>query len=157
MTGLIDARLKELGLEIQTPAKPVASYVGFVRAGHMVFVSGQITIKDGEILFKGKLGDDLSIADGQQAARLCGLNIIAQLKVATGGNLDKVKQIVKLGGFVNSTPDFIDQPQVINGVSELMVDVFGDKGTHARAAVSAPSLPMGIAVEVDCIAELEDG
>lgn len=157
MTGLIDARLKELGLEIQTPAKPVASYVGFVSAGHMVFVSGQITIKDGEILFKGKLGDDLSIADGQQAARLCGLNIIAQLKVATGGNLDKVKQIVKLGGFVNSTPDFIDQPQVINGVSELMVDVFGDKGTHARTAVSAPSLPMGIAVEVDCIAELEDG
>ncbi len=156
MTGVIDARLKELGLDIQTPAKPVSSYVGFVRAGNMVFVSGQITIKDGEILFKGKLGDDLSIADGQQAARLCGLNIIAQLKVATSGNLDKVKQIVKLDGFVNSTPDFIDQPQVINGVSDLMVDVFGDKGTHARAAVSAPSLPMGIAVEVDCIAELED-
>ncbi|WP_343559586.1 RidA family protein [Kiloniella sp. b19] len=155
MTGVIEARLKELGLEVKEPAKAVANYVGYVTSGNMVFVSGQITAKDGEILFKGKLGENMSVEEGQDAARLCGMNILAQLKAATGGNLDKVKRIVKLGGFVNSTPDFVDQPKVINGVSDLMVEVFGDKGVHARAAVSAPSLPLGIAVEVDCVAEIE--
>ncbi|WP_020592715.1 RidA family protein [Kiloniella laminariae] len=155
MAGTVDARLKELGIEIPEPAKAVANYVGYVTSGNTVFVSGQITAKNGEILYKGKLGDNMSIEEGQEAARLCGINIIAQLKVATGGNLDRVKRIVKLGGFVNSTSDFTDQPKVINGVSDLMVEVFGDKGVHARAAVSAPSLPLGIAVEVDCVAEID--
>ncbi|MEH6630944.1 MAG: RidA family protein [Halopseudomonas aestusnigri] len=155
MTGTVDARLKELGIEIPQPAKAVANYVGYVTSGNTVFVSGQITAKDGEILYKGKLGDTMSVEEGQEAARLCGINIIAQLNAATNGNLDRVKRIVKLGGFVNSTPDFVDQPKVINGVSDLMVEVFGDKGVHARAAVSAPSLPLGIAVEVDCVAEID--
>ncbi|MFD2206209.1 RidA family protein [Kiloniella antarctica] len=155
MTGIVDARLKELGIEVPQPAKAVANYVGYVTSGKNVFISGQITIKDGEVLYKGKLGDTMSVEEGQEAARLCGINIIAQLSAATDGNLDRVKRIVKLGGFVNSTPDFVDQPKVINGVSDLMVEVFGDKGVHARAAVSAPSLPLGIAVEVDCIAEID--
>ncbi|WP_421783771.1 RidA family protein [Kiloniella litopenaei] len=155
MTGRVDARLKELGIEVPQPAKAVANYVGYVTSGNTVFVSGQITAKDGEILYKGKLGDNMSVEEGQEAARLCGINIIAQLYAATDGNLDRVKRIVKLGGFVNSTPDFVDQPKVINGVSDLMVEVFGDKGVHARAAVSAPSLPLGIAVEVDCVAEID--
>ncbi|KKJ78345.1 endoribonuclease [Kiloniella litopenaei] len=155
MTGTVDARLKELGIEVPQPAKAVANYVGYVTSGNTVFVSGQITAKDGEILYKGKLGDNMSVEEGQEAARLCGINIIAQLYAATDGNLDRVKRIVKLGGFVNSTPDFVDQPKVINGVSDLMVEVFGDKGVHARAAVSAPSLPLGIAVEVDCVAEID--
>ncbi|WP_120497043.1 RidA family protein [Kiloniella sp. EL199] len=155
MTGTVDARLKELGIEVPQPAKAVANYVGYVTSGNTVFISGQITIKDGEVLYKGKLGDNMSVEEGQEAARLCGINIIAQLNAATDGNLDRVKRIVKLGGFVNSTPDFVDQPKVINGVSDLMVEVFGDKGVHARAAVSAPSLPLGIAVEVDCVAEID--
>ena len=129
--------------------------MGYVTSGNMVFVSGQITIKNGEVLYKGKLGDNMSIEEGQAAARLYGINIIAQLSAATDGNLERVKRIVKLGGFVNSTPDFVDQPKVINGVSDLMVEVFGDKGVHARAAVSAASLPLGIAVEVDCVAEID--
>ena len=155
MTDTVNARLKALGIEIPQPAKAFANYVGYVTSGNMVFVSGQITIKDGEVLYKGKLGDNMSIEEGQAAARLCGINIIAQLSAATDGNLERVKRIVKLGGFVNSAPDFVDQPKVINGVSDLMVEVFGDKGVHARAAVSAASLPLGIAVEVDCVAEIE--
>ena len=155
MTATVATRLEELGIIIPQPAKAVANYVGYVTSGNMVFVSGQITLKDGEILHKGKLGDNISIEEGQEAARLCGINIIAQLSAATDGNLDRVKRIVKLGGFVNSTPDFADQPKVINGVSDLMVEVFGDKGVHARAAVSVASLPFGIAVEVDCVAEID--
>lgn len=155
MGGVVDARLKELGIEVTETAKAVANYVGYVTVGNMVFVSGQITTKDGEVLYKGKLGETMSLEEGQDAARLCGINILAQLKAATGGNLDRVRRIVKLGGFVNSTPDYVDQPKVINGASDLMVEVFGDRGIHARAAVSVPSLPLGIAVEVDCVAEIE--
>lgn len=155
MAGQIDARLAELGIEIPEAAAPVANYVGYVVTGKQVFVSGQVTLKDGEFQYQGKLGDSISLEDGQAAARLCGINIIAQLKAACGGDLDKVKRIVKLGGFVNSTPDFTQQPQVINGASDLMVEVFGDKGKHARAAVSANSLPVGVAVEVDAVAEIE--
>ena len=155
MAGQIDARLAELGIEIPEAAAPVANYVGYVITGKQVFVSGQVTLKDGEFHYQGKLGDTISVEDGQAAARLCAINVIAQLKAACGGDLDRVKRIVKLGGFVNSTPDFTQQPQVINGASDLMVEVFGDKGKHARAAVSAGALPVGVAVEVDAVAEIE--
>jgi enamine deaminase RidA (YjgF/YER057c/UK114 family) len=154
MAGEIDSRLAELGIEIPEAAAPVANYLGYVQSGKLVFVSGQVTLKDGEFLYKGKLGESISLEDGQAAARLCAINIIGQLKAACGGDLDRVRRIVKLGGFVNSTPDFTDQPKVINGASDLMVEVFGDKGRHARAAVSAGSLPVGIAVEIDAVAEI---
>ena len=154
MAGAIDARLKELGLEIAAPAAPVANYVGYVKSGNLVFVSGQVTLKDGQLQYQGKLGADISLEDGQAAARLCGINVIAQLKAACDGDLDRVQRIVRLGGFVNSTPEFVDQPKVVNGASDLMVEVFGDKGRHCRAAVSASSLPLGVAVEVECVAEV---
>jgi len=155
MTGQVEARLTALGVSIPTPAVPVANYVGFVKAGNMVFVSGQVTLKDGKIEYVGKVGKDFTVEQGQEAAKLCAINIVAQLKAATGGDLDKVKRIVKLGGFVNSTPDFTQQPEVINGASDFMVAVFGDKGRHSRAAVSAGALPRGVAVEIDCVAEVE--
>jgi len=154
MAGSVDARLAELGIEVPEAAAPVANYVGYVISGNMVFVSGQVPIKGGEFQFQGKVGDSVSVEDGQAAARLCAINIIAQLKAACGGDLDRVARIVKLGGFVNSTPEFTDQPKVINGASDLMVEVFGDKGKHSRAAVSAGALPVGVAVEVDCVAEI---
>ncbi len=154
MAGEIDARLQELGIELPHAAAAVANYVPYVITGKLVFVSGQVTIENGELKYQGKLGSDLSVEQGQEAARLCALNIIAQLKDACGGDLDRVQRIVKLGGFVNSTPDFKDQPKVINGASDLMVEVFGDKGKHARAAVSAGALPVGVAVEVDAVAEI---
>ena len=154
MAGEIDARLEELGIELPQAAAAVANYVPYVVTGNMVFVSGQVTIDNGELKYQGKLGSDLSVEQGQEAARLCALNIIAQLKQACGGDLDRVQRIVKLGGFVNSTPDFTDQPKVINGASDLMVEVFGDKGKHARAAVSAGALPVGVSVEVDAVAEI---
>ena len=153
MAGQIDARLEELGIEVPQPAAPVANYVAYVVTGNLIFVSGQVPIEGGEFKFKGKLGAEISVEDGQAAARFCGINIIAQLKQALDGDLDRVTRIVKLGGFVNSTPDFVQQPQVVNGVSDLMVEVFGDKGKHARAAVSAGSLPVGVAVEVDAVVE----
>jgi enamine deaminase RidA (YjgF/YER057c/UK114 family) len=154
MAGEIDARLEELGIELPQAAAAVANYVPYVITGNLVFVSGQVTIENGEFKYLGKVGDEISVEDGQAAARLCALNIIAQLKDACGGDLDRVRRIVKLGGFVNSTPDFKDQPKVINGASDLMVEVFGDKGKHARAAVSAGSLPVGVAVEIDAVAEI---
>ena len=154
MAGAIDARLRELDIEIKQPAAPVANYVGYVQTGNLVFVSGQVTLKDGQLQYQGKVGADVSLEDAQAAARLCAINIIGQLKAACDGDLDRVQRIVKLGGFVNSTPEFADQPKVINGASDLMVEVFGDKGRHARAAVSAGALPMQVAVEVDCVAEI---
>lgn len=155
MDGHIDARLKELGIEVPEAAAPVANYVGYVVTGHLCFVSGQVPVVGGDFKYVGKVGDDLSVEDGQAAARLCAINIIGQLKAACHGNLDRVQRIVKLGGFVNSTPDFTDQPKVINGASDLMVEVFGDAGRHSRAAVSAGSLPVGVAVEVEAVAELD--
>jgi enamine deaminase RidA (YjgF/YER057c/UK114 family) len=155
MAGKVEGRLSELGITVPQAAAPVANYVGFVKAGNLVFVSGQVTLKDGKLQYIGKLGAEISVEDGQKAARLCATNIIAQLKAACDGDLDRVKRIVRLGGFVNSTPDFTDQPKVINGASDLMVEAFGDRGKHARAAVSAGSLPLGVAVEIDAIAEIE--
>ena len=154
MAGAIDARLEELGIELPEAAAPAANYVPYVVSGNQVFVAGQITIHNGEIQYVGKLGRDYGVDDGQAAARLCALNIIAQVKAACGGDLDRVVRCVRLGGFVNSTADFTDQPEVVNGASNLMVEVFGDKGKHARAAVSAASLPRGVAVEVDAVFEI---
>lgn len=149
----IEKRLAELGLVLPEPARPVADYVPFVRTGDLVFVSGQISIgPDG--LIKGRLGETMSIEDGARAARACAINILSQLKKACGGDLGRVRRIVKLGGFVNCTADFFDHPKVIDGASSLVREVFGDAGRHARAAVGAPSLPMGAAVEVDAIAEI---
>ena len=144
-----ESRLRELGIELPEPAAPVASYVPVVVEGGFAYVSGQISIVDGR-LFTGRLGDDVSMEEGIIAARACGLMILAQIK-ATLGSLDRVERVVKLGAFVTSTPDFTDQPKVANGASDLMADVFGDAGKHARAAVGAPSLPLGAAVEVDAI------
>jgi enamine deaminase RidA (YjgF/YER057c/UK114 family) len=155
MAGRIDARLRELGIEVPDPAPPMANYVGHVRAGDLVFVAGQIPIVRGEIQYVGKLGDSVSLEKGQAAARICAVNILGQLKAACGGHLDRVRRIVKLGGFVNSTPDFTQQPQVVDGASDLMVEVFGEKGKHARAAVSSNSLPAGVAVEIDAVAEVD--
>ena len=154
MAGKIESRLQELGIELPEAAAPAANYIPYVVSGNLVFVAGQITLKNGKIEYTGKVGDDLSVDDGYQAARLCGLNLLAQAKAAAGGDLDKIKRVVKLGGFVTSGPDFSNQPEVINGASDLMVDVFGENGKHARFAVSAGSLPRNVAVEIDGIFEL---
>src|SRR5439155_9492747 len=154
MSGQIEARLKALGIELPSPAAPVANYVPSTDAGGIIFIAGQICQWNGERRFVGKLGSGISLADGQAAARLCALNIIAHLRVACGGDLDRVKRILRLGGFVNCTPDFTDMPQVVNGASDLMVELFGDAGRHARAAVGVASLPGGVAVEVEAIAEI---
>lgn len=146
----IDARLAELGIVLPSPPAPVAAYVPFVAVGGLVHISGQVSV-DASGGVKGKLGAGLSIEQGQHAARLCGLNLIAQLKAACGGDLDRVIRAVKLNGFVNVAPDFDAIPQVMNGCSQLMVEVFGEAGRHARSAVGMASLPMGFAVEVDAV------
>lgn len=145
----IEARLQELGIVLPEAAAPVASYVPVVVQGDLAYVSGQVSFVDGELL-KGRLGEDVSLENGMKAARGCGLMILAQLKAALG-SLDRVERVVKLGGFVNSTPEFTDQPKVVNGASDLMLEVFGEAGKHARAAVGVPSLPLGVAVEVDAV------
>lgn len=149
----VEQRLSDLGLTLPEPMAPVANYVPYVISGQQVFISGQIS-KIGHELVSGRLGDGLTVEQGQHAARLCGLNIVAQLKAACGGDLSKVQRIVKLGGFVQATPEATGPaiPQIINGCSDLMVALFGDAGRHARFAVSAPSLPLDVAVEIDCIA-----
>lgn len=154
MAGEVEARLAGLGIEVPQAAAPVANYVGFVQTGNLVFISGQVPLKDGKFQYQGKLGDGMSLEDGQAAARLCALNVIAQAKAACGGDLDRVVRVVKLTGFVNSTGDFTDQPKVVNGASDFMVEVFGDKGRHSRAAVSAAGLPAGVAVEVEAVIEI---
>jgi enamine deaminase RidA (YjgF/YER057c/UK114 family) len=155
MTDTVEAKLAELGLTLPVAAAPVAAYVSVVIAGGLAHVSGQLPFVDGQIV-RGRLGEDVSIEDGYAAARASGLGVLAQLKLALGGSLDRVERIVKLGVFVNSTSDFTDQPKVANGASELMVAAFGDAGKHARSAVSAPALPLGAAVEVDAIVALRD-
>jgi enamine deaminase RidA (YjgF/YER057c/UK114 family) len=153
--GLIDKRLAELGIVLPTPAQPVATYVPWVRTGNLVYISGQGAMKDGKLQYTGKVGDTLSIEDAVASARLTAINIITHLRDACGGDLDRVKRVVKLLGLVNCTPTFGDHPKVINGASDLMVEVFGDKGRHARSAVGAPSLPFGLSVEVEAIVEIE--
>jgi enamine deaminase RidA (YjgF/YER057c/UK114 family) len=145
----IDQRLAELGITLPKPAAPVAAYVPVVIQGGFAYVSGQVSQENGQMI-TGKLGENMDIERGQKAARTCGLMILAQLKEALG-SLDRVERMVKLGVFVNCTGDFTDQPKVGNGASELMQEVFGEAGRHSRAAVGAPSLPLGVAVEVDAI------
>lgn len=153
MPGKIAARLAELKIELPKAAAPVANYVPVVVTGNHAYLSGQITIWNGELKYLGQLGKDLQIEDGQKAARICGMNIIAQLQAALG-DLDRVRRCVKLNVFVNSTPTFTDQPKVANGVSDLMAEVFGDAGKHARSAVGVAQLPLGVSVEVDAVFEI---
>jgi enamine deaminase RidA (YjgF/YER057c/UK114 family) len=155
MTDRIARKLEELGLALPEAAAPVAAYVPVVEAGGLLHISGQLPFKDGQLV-TGRLGDGVSVEDGQEAARLCGLMIVAQLKKHLGGELARVGRIVKLGVFVNSAADFTDQPKVANGASELMVALFGDAGRHARSAVGVPVLPLGAAVEVDAIVALTE-
>jgi enamine deaminase RidA (YjgF/YER057c/UK114 family) len=155
MTGTIESKLTELGIALPTPAAPVANYVGFVRTGRLLVVSGQLCLgADGKLVAKGKLGAGVSVEDGQQAARVCAVNLLAQVKAALG-DLDKVTRVVRLGGFINSHPDFLDGPKVMNGASDLMVSLFGDKGRHARTTVGVAVLPLDAAVEVEGIFEVK--
>jgi enamine deaminase RidA (YjgF/YER057c/UK114 family) len=154
MPGKIDARLKELNIALPAPPAPVASYVPYVASGNLVFISGQVTLSAGGLKYVGKVGADISLEDGKAAARLCAVNVIAQVKAACGGDLDRVKRCVKVGVFVNSTPDFTQHPEVANGASDLFQEVFGDAGKHARAAVGAGSLPRGVAAEVEAVFEI---
>jgi enamine deaminase RidA (YjgF/YER057c/UK114 family) len=154
MAGAIEKKLTELGITISTPAAPVANYVGYVRTGNLLVVSGQICLgSDGKLVAAGKLGAGVSIDDGQKAARACAINLLAQLKAALG-DLDKVVRVVRLGGFINSAPTFLDGPKVMNGASDLMVAVFGDKGRHARTTVGVAALPLDAAVEVEGMFEV---
>ena len=154
MAGQIETRLEELGITLPDAPMPAANYVPTVRTGNLLFISGQVSSgEDGLII--GKLGDGFSIEDAQAAARVCALNLIAQAKAACDGDLDRITRVVKLVGFVNATQDFEQHPQVINGASDLMVEVFGDKGRHSRSAVGTSSLPFGIAVEVEAVFEIE--
>jgi enamine deaminase RidA (YjgF/YER057c/UK114 family) len=151
----IDTRLKELGIELPVPAKPVANYAGWVRTGNLVFTAGQVPLKDGKFEYQGKVGKDFSIEEAAKAARMCAINIFAQLREACGGDLDRVRRCVKVLGFVNGIPEFTDHPKVINGASDLIVEVLGERGKHARSAVGAGSLPINVAVEVEAIFEVD--
>jgi enamine deaminase RidA (YjgF/YER057c/UK114 family) len=153
--SIAEEKLAALGLELPVAAAPVANYVGFTVSGKTVYISGQLPFKDGKLLVTGRLGAGVSIEDGYAAGRQCGLNILAHLKAACGGDLDRVSRVLRLGGFVNATPEFTDAPKCVNGASDLMVAVFGDAGRHARAAVGVASLPAGAAVEVDAVVELK--
>lgn len=147
-----ESRLAELGISLPAPMAAVANYVPFVVSGNQLFISGQVSAGPNGLV-KGRLGQDMTLVEGQAAARLCGINLIAQCKAALG-DLSRLQRVVKLGGFVNAHGDFTDIPQVINGCSDLMVEVFGDAGRHARSAVSCPVLPLGVAVEIDGIFEI---
>jgi enamine deaminase RidA (YjgF/YER057c/UK114 family) len=154
MAGTIDARLAQLKIELPNAAAPAANYVPFVRTGNLLFTAGQLCVWNGERRFVGKLGREYTIEQGQQAARLAGLNILAQVKAALDGDLDRIVRCVKLSGFVNSMADFTEQPQVVNGASNLMVEVLGDAGRHARTAVGVNVLPFDITVEIDTVFEV---
>ena len=154
MAGSVEKKLVELGILLPTPSAPVANYVGFVRTGNLLVVSGQLCLDgDGKLVAKGKLGAGVSVVDGQKAARTCAVNLLAQIKAALG-DLDKVARVVRLGGFINSDPNFLDGPKVMNGASDLMVTAFADKGRHARTTVGVASLPLDAAVEVEGLFEV---
>ncbi len=150
----VENRLQKLQIDLPAPAAPVANYVPFVRTGNLISISGQIPIKGGELAFTGVVGKDVSVEDACKAARLCATNLIAQMKAACDGDLERVVRVVKLGGFVNGVDGFGQQPVVINAASDLMVDVFGDKGRHSRSAVGVNGLPMGVPVEIDALVEI---
>lgn len=149
----LSARLADAGITLPEANAPAANYVPFVRQGNLLFVSGQIPIRDGAFV-TGKLGDDFSVEDGAAAAKLCALALLSQVQAACGGDIDKLQRVVKLTGFVNSTADFTQQPQVINGASDFLVEALGEAGRHSRSAVSAASLPLGVAVEIEGIFEV---
>jgi enamine deaminase RidA (YjgF/YER057c/UK114 family) len=154
MAGMVDKKLQELGITLQQPRAPMANYVAFVRSGNLLHVSGQICLDgDGKLVAKGRLGDGVSIEEGQKAARACAINLLAQVKAALG-DLDKVTRVVRLGGFINSAASFTEGPKVMNGASDVMVAVFGDKGKHARSTVGVAALPADAAVEVEGLFEV---
>ncbi len=153
MTKIIEDKLSELGVSLPDAQAPAANYVPYVISGNLVFVSGQIA-KDENGLIIGKLGENFTVEQGQAAAKVCAINLLSQLKAACGGDLDRLVRVVKLGGFVNATQDFTDHPMVINGASDFIGAVCGDKGAHARAAVGCSSLPFGVAAEIEGIFEI---
>jgi enamine deaminase RidA (YjgF/YER057c/UK114 family) len=153
MTGTVEKKLNELSVVLAQPSAPVANYVPFVRTGNLLMVSGQICLEAGKLVAKGQLGAGVSIEDGQKAARACAINVLAQVKAALG-DLDKVVRVVRLGGFVNAAPGFLDGPKVMNGASDLMVAAFGDKGRHARTTVGVSALPQDAAIEVEALFEV---
>jgi enamine deaminase RidA (YjgF/YER057c/UK114 family) len=153
---VIEKKLNELGISLPIPPKPAGSYIPVVITGNLAFVSGQIPIQDGKVVFTGKVPSEKSIEDAQKAARLCAINILAQLK-ANLGSLDRIARIVRLSGFVNSVPDFAEQPKVINAASDLFFEIFGEKGKHSRIAVGVPSLPLNSTVEIDAVVEITSG
>ncbi|WP_370284687.1 RidA family protein [Pseudooceanicola nanhaiensis] len=149
----IESRLAEMGITLPEATAPAANYIPFVQVGDTLYVSGQISMKDGEMI-KGKVGDALTVDEGAAAAKTCAISLLAQVKAACGGDLSRLKRVVKLTGFVNSTPDFGDQPKVVNGASDFLVEVLGDAGRHSRSAVSAGSLPFGVAVEIEGVFQI---
>lgn len=154
MAAAVEKKLKELGITLPVPAAPIANYVGFVRTGNLLVVSGQLCFDaEGKLIAKGKLGAGVSVEDGQKAARGCAINLLAQIKAALD-DLDKVQRVVRLGGFINAAPSFLDTPKVMNGASDLMVTAFGDKGRHARTTIGVSVLPMDAAVEVEGMFEV---
>jgi len=154
MSGKIESRLAELNIRLPEPPAPVASYVPYVVSGNLVFISGQVTMAEGGLQYVGTVGKELSLEDGKAAARLCAINVLAQLRAAASGDLDRVKRCLRLGVFVNAIPGFAQHPEVANGASDLIVEVFGDSGRHSRAAVGAGSLPRNVAAEVEAVFEL---
>jgi enamine deaminase RidA (YjgF/YER057c/UK114 family) len=154
MSTRIEERLKELGLELPRASAPGANYIPFVRSGNQVYISGQVCQWNGERKFIGKLGREFTLEQGQEAARLCALNVIAQLQAAISGDFSRFVRCVRVGGYVNSTPDFLNHPQVINGASDLFVAVLGEEGRHARTAIGVSALPYDVAVEVDAVFEV---
>ena len=150
----IESRLKDLNITLPTPPAPVASYVPYVISGNQVFISGQVTLGPKGLEYVGTVGTELTLEDGKAAARLCAINVIAQLKAACGGDLDRVKRVVKVTCFVNAVPGYAQHPEIANGASDLFVEVFGDAGKHARAAVGAGSLPRNVATEVEAVIEI---
>ncbi len=155
MADPINQRLKELKIDLPETPNPVANYLPYTITGNLVFISGQIPFFEGQLLYSGKIGEDISIEDGQKAARICGLNLLSQLNQACDQSLNRVSRVIKIGGFVNSTSIFKEHALVINGVSNLMVEVFQDRGKHARAAIGCSSLPLGASVEVEAIFEIK--
>ncbi|WP_341863403.1 RidA family protein [Gymnodinialimonas sp. 57CJ19] len=154
MSGNFEARLAELGVTLGNAAAPAANYVPFVQVGETLFVSGQISMENGEMI-TGKIGADLTVEEGAAAARVCAINLLGQVKAACGGDLDRLVRVVKLTGFVNSTPEFGDQPKVVNGCSDFLVEALGDAGRHSRSAVSAGALPFNVAVEIEGIFQIK--
>ena len=156
MNNDVDSKLEELNIQLDEASSPAGSYVPCVISNNLVFISGQLPFINGKLTIKGKVGDSVSLDDGIRMAEACAKALLSQLKSACGGNLNKVKRVVKLGGFVASTPGFIDQPKVINGASDLFVKIFGDKGKHSRFAVGTASLPLNVPVEIEGVFEIEN-